>query len=111
MLERAPAEGVLALALVHHLAISCNIPVPRITEWLTRIGASGVVEFVPKSDPMVKRLLQLREDIFPDYTADCFLDALKAHAEIVDVAKVPNSDRTLIRFHTNSNVCSEATGT
>ena len=111
MLERAPADGVLALALVHHLAISCNVPVPRITEWLTRIGTAGVVEFVPKSDPMVKRLLQLREDIFPDYTADRFQEALRAHAEIVDIAEVPNSDRTLIRFRTNSSVNSEANGT
>jgi ribosomal protein L11 methylase PrmA len=101
MLKRAPADGVLALALVHHLAISCNIPVSRITQWLTRIGKAGVVEFVPKSDPMVKRLLQLREDIFPDYTADRFLEALKADAEIVDIAEVPNSDRSLIRFRSN----------
>ena len=102
MIERAPADCVLALALVHHLAISCNVPVARITRWLTSIGSAGVVEFVPKSDPMVKRLLQLREDIFPDYNADRFLEALKKDAEILDVAEVPNTDRTLIRFRTSS---------
>ena len=110
LIERGPADGVLALALVHHLAISCNVPLPRVTQWLTDLGASGVVEFVPKSDPMVKRLLSLREDIFPDYNADAFLAALKSRAEIIDISAVPNSDRTLIRFRTLSPDAREAMG-
>ena len=98
MAARGPADGVLALALVHHLAISCNVPLPRIAAWLASLGSAGVVEFVPKSDPMVRRLLQLREDIFADYSEENFLDALRVHAEIVDISAVPDCARKLIRY-------------
>lgn len=100
MAERGPADGILALALTHHIAISGNVPLAQATEWLTSMGRHGIIEFVPKSDPMVKRLLQLREDIFPDYDEAHFLSELGKHAEVVDVTEVPNSDRKLVRFRT-----------
>ena len=96
MTGRGPADAVLALAFVHHLAIARNLPLPRIAAWLTRLGRSGVVEFVAKNDPMVKTLLMMREDIFPDYDLEHFLNCLGAHAEIVRVD--PLETRHLITF-------------
>ena len=85
MLERGPADAVLALAFVHHLAIAKNLPLPRIAAWLTSLAGAGVVEFVTKDDPMVKALLMMREDIFPDYDLETFISCLRANSEIVDV--------------------------
>jgi hypothetical protein len=48
--ERGPADALLALALVHHLAIGRNVLLDRIAEFLARLGRALVVEFVPKSD-------------------------------------------------------------
>ncbi len=56
LLERGPAEAVLALALVHHLAISNNVPLERVAEFFQRAGRWLVIEFVPKSDSQVQRL-------------------------------------------------------
>jgi hypothetical protein len=67
---------VLALALVHHLAIGNNVPLPKIVELLARTGREAVVEFVPKDDPQARRLLASREDVFPDYTEQGFQTAL-----------------------------------
>jgi len=85
MAERGPADAVLALALVHHLAIAKNLPLVRVANWLTGLGRTGIVEFVTKEDPMVQELLKMREDIFPDYTLEAFLASLSAHAEVSDV--------------------------
>jgi hypothetical protein len=72
ILERGPADAVLALALVHHLAISNNVPLDRIADFLAKLCGWVVIEFVPKSDPKVQRLLSTREDIFPNYTRQGF---------------------------------------
>lgn len=100
MVERGPADAILALALVHHLAISCNVPLDRLVDWLTDLGHTGVIEFVPKTDPMVKRLLQLRQDIFQDYNEVHFMEVLSNVAEVQEVFPVPDTERKLIRFRT-----------
>ena len=55
------------MALVHHLAISNNVPLSKIAEFFSTISKSLVIEFIPKSDSQVKRLLATREDIFENY--------------------------------------------
>ena len=66
--KRAHCDAVLALALVHHLAITNNTPLEDIAAFFADLAPHLIIEFVPKSDSQVKRLLATREDIFPDYT-------------------------------------------
>ena len=96
--ERGPADFALCLALVHHLAISGNVPIDRIVEWLSNCGRAAVVEFVPKSDPMVQALLRTREDVFPDYTRESFERALESRFQILEATQIPNSERVLFRI-------------
>ncbi len=82
LLDRGPADAVLALALVHHLAIGNNVPLDRIARFLARAGRSLLIEFVPKTDSQVRRLLVVREDIFGDYSAEAFERAFSGPFEI-----------------------------
>jgi len=70
--ERGPADAVLALALIHHLAISNNVPFVKIAEFLSTVCKHLIIEFVPKSDSQVQRLLRNREDIFTRYDREHF---------------------------------------
>ncbi len=72
LFERGPADMVLALALVHHLAISNNVPLNSIAEFFSRICKWLVIEFVPKEDEQVQRLLSSRKDIFQEYGESYF---------------------------------------
>ena len=72
LLERGPAETALALALVHHLAISNNLPLDRIAQFFAGVCRWLIIEFVPKSDSQVQRLLATRDDIFGSYTREGF---------------------------------------
>jgi len=72
LVERGPTDAALALALIHHLAISNNTPFAKIAEFFASICNSLIVEFVPKSDSQVQRLLATREDIFVNYTRQAF---------------------------------------
>ena len=98
--SRGPADMVLALALIHHLAISNNVPLQRLAESFARLGRWLVIEFVPKEDSQVKRLLATREDIFPDYTVQGFQEAFAHSFEIVDKVEIHGSKRILYLMKT-----------
>lgn len=92
---RGPADMVLALALIHHLAISNNVPLPQLADFLANGGKWLVIEFVPKSDSQVQRLLVSREDIFPTYTREGFEAAFKQRFNIREAVPVRESERVL----------------
>jgi SAM-dependent methyltransferase len=93
--QRGPADALLALALVHHLAIGRNVPLERIAEYFSRLGRALVIEFVPKSDSQVRRLLRSREDVFPDYHREGFEAAFARHFRIDAAEAVAGSERTM----------------
>jgi ribosomal protein L11 methylase PrmA len=96
--QRPFADAVLALALVHHLAIGHNVPLPLVTGWFAELAPHAVVEFVPKSDPKVGVLLATREDVFPGYTREGFEAAFGARFEILEAAPIGGSERILYRM-------------
>lgn len=95
---RSNADAMIALAFIHHIVIGRNIPLGDAVNWLTGLAPQGVIEFVPKQDPMVQELLALREDIFPDYTEEHFLKCLEKHSEIVEIQTVTQTGRKLIWY-------------
>ena len=92
---RGPADMILALALIHHLAISNNTPLPQAADFFARIGKWLVIEFVPKSDSQVQRLLASREDIFSAYTKEGFEEAFKEKFVIQRAEPINDSERRL----------------
>jgi ribosomal protein L11 methylase PrmA len=100
--KRAKADGLLALAFEHHLAIGRNVPLPGVVEWLVGHAPQGVVEFVQKSDPTIRQMLALREDIFDNYDEAAFEAALSARARIVKSEVVSAAGRKLYWFDRTS---------
>jgi SAM-dependent methyltransferase len=96
LIDRLSGDMVLALALVHHLAIAKNIPLPFISALFARITSRWlVIEFVPKSDPKVQILLQSRADIFPGYTKEDFEKVFSQEFHIRQSHALSDSDRIL----------------
>ena len=93
--ERAPADLILALAVVHHLAIANNVPLAMILDWFARLGRHAIVEFVPKHDQKVQRLLRDRDDIFDGYSIDGFEAAAQVGFRIGDREAIGDSGRVL----------------
>jgi ribosomal protein L11 methylase PrmA len=98
LVDRVRADAVFGLALVHHMAIARNIPLGMAINWIMDRAPNGVIEFVPKTDPMVRQLLKLREDIFADYTEETFLERIRSRGNIVESERLPNSGRLLVWF-------------
>jgi ribosomal protein L11 methylase PrmA len=95
LIDRGPAPVVMALALIHHLAIARNVPLDKVSALLAGIGTELLIEFVPKEDPQTQTLLEARDDIFPDYTLDGFRAAFSEHFRVLEEAQISDSQRTL----------------
>jgi hypothetical protein len=54
-----------------------------------------IIEFVPKTDPKVRKLLASREDIFSNYTLEGFEEAFTGRYRVLASEKIRNSDRFL----------------
>ena len=101
-LQRSHCDALLVLALVHHLAISNNVPLSNIAALFASLTQWLVIEFVPKEDSQVIRLLATREDIFPDYTRDGFEAAFRQNFTIEESSPVAESERTLYLMKTRT---------
>jgi hypothetical protein len=95
LVERGPADAVLCLALVHHLAIGHNLPLGKIAEFLAMLGPALVIEFVPKEDAQTQRLLATRRDIFDGYRQDAFEAAFGQFFRLRRSEQIRGTQRTL----------------
>lgn len=95
LIGRGPVDTVMALALIHHLAISNNVPLPKLARFFSSICRFLIIEFVPKSDSQVKRLLASRPDIFPNYDEEGFERAFAGYFVQLEARQVAGSERTL----------------
>lgn len=99
--ERIEGEIVLALALIHHLAISNNVPLSLIARFFSKLASTLIIEFVPKSDSQVQRLLASRKDIFENYTQQCFELEFAKYFKLTKQTSIQASERTLYLMTNN----------
>ncbi len=99
--DRGPVDLVMALALIHHMAIANNVPLREVARSFADFGEHLIIEFVPKQDSQVERLLSSRLDIFPDYTLEGFKQAFSEYYSILDEQPVQGSERTLFLMKRN----------
>ena len=98
LMERANADLVLCLALLHHLVIGRNLPLAEVLGWLVSLAPNGVVEFVPKSDPMAQQLLTWKPAVAPDYELGTVRAMLGSLARITREEIVTATGRTLFSY-------------
>ncbi|MEW5922438.1 MAG: SAM-dependent methyltransferase [Candidatus Zixiibacteriota bacterium] len=95
LLERAPADTVMALALIHHLTIGNNLTFGQVAHFFREIGHNLIIEFVPKDDSQVQRMLATRRDIFDGYAQESFEKAFSEYFDIARSDPIINTRRTL----------------
>lgn len=98
MAERGRPDCVMMLAVIHHMSISNNVPFELLARWLSETSDRLIIEFVPKSDPQVQRLLSSREDIFDRYTQEEFETVFSRFMKLRVRKSVSGSERTLYLY-------------
>ena len=100
--QRGPVDMAFALALIHHLAISNNVPLSRVADFFADNCQRLVIEWVPKSDSQVQKLLRSRKDIFDGYARDGFESAFETRFKIASAVDVPETERRLYLLETRA---------
>ncbi len=96
--ERGRPDLTLCLALVHHVALTSNVPVRAFLDWLAELATELVIEFPTREDPMVQRLLARKgPEANPDYDTEVFERALAERWRVERREALPSGTRILYR--------------
>ena len=95
LINRGPTDMILALALIHHLVITNNIPLDRLVNFFQKLTRYLIIEFIPKEDSQISRLLVSREDIFKNYDKQIFENEFSKKFNIIKTVNIKNTLRTL----------------
>lgn len=98
LFQRSSPDVIMALALIHHLIISKNIPFDYISRCFSRLAPNLIIEFVPKEDSQVKKLLSTRSDIWENYTEDIFRDEFLKYYSKFEKYNIPDTKRAIYLF-------------
>jgi hypothetical protein len=93
--ERIKTDLVMALALIHHLAIGKNIPFEKIAEQFISTGKYLIVEFIPKEDEKIQLMLHQKKDVYQWYSQENFLTTFSQYYRIIKSLEVGSSNRIL----------------
>ncbi|HEX6308120.1 MAG TPA: class I SAM-dependent methyltransferase [Longimicrobiales bacterium] len=96
--EMQTPDFVLCLALLHHLVLGRNLPLRDVLDWLVSLAPSGVIEFVPKEDPMAQQLIAWKPAVAPEYNRTAMSTMLRERARIVREETITASGRVLLAY-------------
>jgi ribosomal protein L11 methylase PrmA len=93
--ERGSADVVMALGLIHHLSIGINVPFELVARMFSRLAPRLIIEFVPRGDSQIDKLLSTRKDVFVDYHEEIFRERFGQYYSIMRAEPIPGTKRTL----------------
>lgn len=93
--NRNQPELILGLALIHHICLSGNVPIPAFLDWLAGTGAKLIIEFVGRDDVMVKEMLSRKLETHADYNLQNFETELDHRYEIGASKLLKDGDRKI----------------
>ena len=96
--RRVKSDALISLAFIHHLVIAKNISVKMFVEWISKISQFGLLEFVPKNDETIQKMLISKRDIYKDYNIDNLIKYLEYDFKIVSIDQVSESGRKIIEY-------------
>ena len=92
---RDKPDIIMALALIHHLAISNNLNFDKIANYFSSLSKKLIIEFVPKEYSQVQKLLLTRKDIYEEYNIEHFETSFSKYYKIINKKNINNSKRTI----------------
>jgi len=103
LMQRGPCGCAMALALVHHLAITNNLPLTEIARFFSEITmADLIIEFVPPEDPRAAAMFENNPRMKDIYNIDSFEDAFCGYFRIVHKENIKDSSRILYLMARNT---------
>lgn len=96
LIERGPADLVLALALIHHLVVGNNLSLEQLAGFFSRLSRRWlVIEFIPGDDPQMQQLVSTRQGSLDGYTQEAFEAAFGQPFAMARAIPLAATERTL----------------
>lgn len=93
--QRGPADVVLALALIHHLTLTSNIPFALSASFFASICKNLIIEFPEPGDSQVLRLKAHLKTVFHEYNREAFERSFGKYFEIKKTIGLKGISRTV----------------
>lgn len=88
----------MALALIHHITLTGNVPFEMSAAFFARLSPYLIIEFPDREDSWVSFILDSKRDarhLFDFYGVDAFAKAYQEHYSILKSEKIEGTERTL----------------
>ncbi len=96
--KRSKPDMIVALALIHHLSITYNVPFSIIAEQLSGYHADLIIEYVDRDDSQFQKLLRSKDDSYDLYNQDHFEKSFLAFFDLVKKYDITGTNRQLYHF-------------
>ena len=97
VIQFAP-DVTLALAVIHHMSLSGNIPFENSAKFFASFSKYLIIEFPKRNDSWVQRLLNTKGEFknhFSFYAEAAFEHSYQNHFEIIEKRSIENSERIM----------------
>jgi ribosomal protein L11 methylase PrmA len=91
-------DGLLALALVHHLVLQSSVQMAQLIPWLVSLAPQGLIEFAHPDDDEVALMLARNPIYQQEYQLANFLTLLRDSAAVVQQFDLPAMKRTVVWY-------------
>jgi hypothetical protein len=91
-------DGCLALAVIHHITLTGNIPFQLSAQFFAKMANNLLVEFPTRDDSWVQFLLESKRDFashFDFYNEENFENDYLVYYELIEKVSIPNTHRVL----------------
>ena len=98
-------DATLALALIHHISLSGNVPFERSADFFGKFSKHLIIEFPKREDSWVQRLLNNKADFkehFGFYNLESFIKVYSRTFEIIEQKEIKDSQRVLFFMKTKN---------
>ena len=89
------SDITLALALIHHITITNNVPFNKCAEFFASFTKYLIIEWVPKDDSQTMKILDEKIGDYSYYTSENFEQAFGRHFVILEKVAIENTKRTI----------------
>lgn len=96
--DRLRPDAVLCLALIHHLVLGEGVPLDRVVPGIVALAPTGLIEFVPREDPMARKIAGPAERLTHRYDLPTFLSILSQTALVTSQILLSDTGRVLIEY-------------
>jgi hypothetical protein len=87
---------VLMLAVLHHLLVTERIPLEEVIALAAELTTNfAIIEFVPREDPMFRRIARGRDELFENFDQQAFERTCERKFTIVQTQKLGQTSRHL----------------